>query len=273
MATHLDKDRTVALLDQAFGALVSLCRELGPDQAATPTCLPGWSVHDAVAHVVGTESMLDGLPTPEVDVSHLTHLANPVAEANEAWVESFRPLPFAELTDRLAEVTGRRLAALGAMTQAEFDAPSWTPAGPDETYGRFMRIRHYDTFLHELDVRFALGLPAREAADELRSCLDEVATGLGYIVGRRARFPDGSSVRIEVEGAAAATYLIRVDGRAAVVDALDGPPDVVVVLPVVRYLRLTAGRADVVPDPDPSVRIEGDRALGERLVANLAFTI
>ena len=39
------------------------------------------------------------------------------------------------------------------MTQADFDAPSWTPAGRDETYGRFMRIRHYDCFMHEHDIR------------------------------------------------------------------------------------------------------------------------
>ena len=44
------------------------------------------------------------------------------------------------------------------MTQADFDAPSWTPAGRDETYGRFMRIRHYDCFMHEHDIRYALGL-------------------------------------------------------------------------------------------------------------------
>ena len=104
------------------------------------------------------------------------------------------------MVDRWAEVTSGRLAALDAMSQAEFDAPSWTPVGSDETYGRFMRIRHFDCFMHEHDIRFALGLPARTDGADQASCLDEVATGLGYIVGRRAAMPDGSRVVIELTG-------------------------------------------------------------------------
>ena len=166
-----------------------------------------------------------------------------------------------------------RLAALDAMSQAEFDAPSWTPAGRDETYGRFMRIRHYDCYLHEQDIRLALGRPARESAADLDSALDEVATGLGYIVGRKAALPEGSRVRIELTGPAPRTFLVQVDGRAAVVDALDGEPTVGVVLPAMRFLRLTGGRADAGTTPSDGVTFSGDRSLGEQLVGNMAFTI
>ena len=96
---------------------------------------------------------------------------------------------------RFRSVAARRLEALDAMTQADFDAPSWTPAGPDETYGRFMRIRHYDCFLHEADMREALGLPDRVDADQVAAALLEPASGLGYIVGKKARMPSGASVQ------------------------------------------------------------------------------
>ena len=185
--------------------------------------------------------MLTGEPPPTADLSHLTHMQNPIAESNELWVESMRPLSAEALLARFDEVTGARLAALGAMTQADFDAPSWTPAGKDETYGRFMRIRHYDCFMHEQDIRAAVGSPPRAEVADLGSALDEVETGLGYIVGRRAAMPEGTRVQIELDGPLVRTFRVAVDGRAAVVDSFDGPPTVVLAMPVMLFLRLTGG--------------------------------
>jgi uncharacterized protein (TIGR03083 family) len=273
MATIVDKEATVDLLRREFAALAELCGGLTPEQWDTATCLPGWTVRDALSHVIGAEAMLLGEPAPSVDLSHLTHMQNPIAEANEVWVESMRGSTGPQMLARLGDVTSRRLALLEAMSQEEFDAPSWTPAGKDETYGRFMRIRHYDCYLHEQDMRLALGLPARETPDDLASALDEVATGLGYIVGRRAALPEGSRVRIELTGPLPRTYLVQVDGRATVVDVLDGGPNVELTLPAMRYLRLTGGRHDAGVDPEDGVAFAGDRALGGRLLANLSFTI
>ncbi len=145
-----------------YQALVDLGADLVPDQWDTPTCLPGWTVRDVLSHVIGTEAGMMGEPAPDVDISHLAHMRNPIAEANELWVESLRGTSGPEMVARLEEVTGRRLAELDAMDQDAFDAPSWTPAGRDETYGRFMRIRHYDCYLHEQDIRLALGMAVRE---------------------------------------------------------------------------------------------------------------
>jgi uncharacterized protein (TIGR03083 family) len=273
MPTILDKDATVALLREEFRQLTDVCTSLDAGGWDTSTCLPGWTVRDVLSHVIGVEAGLLGEPAPPVDVSHLTHMKNPIAEANEVWVEANRGLDGAQMLARLADVSTRRLVALDAMSQADFDAPSWTPAGRDETYGRFMRIRHYDCYLHEQDIRLALGLATRDAAPDLSSSLDEVATGLGYIVGRKAGMPDGSRVAIALTGPVARSYFVQVDGRAAVVEALDGGPTVGIELPAMRFLRLTGGRADAGIEPADGVTFTGDRALGEQLVANLAFTI
>jgi len=273
MATIVDKKATVDLLRNEYRELVELGATLDGTQWAVPTCLPGWSVHDVVGHVIGAEAMLLGEPAPEVDLSHLSHMRNAIAEANEVWVEGSRGLTGSDIVTRLDAVTSHRLAELEAMDQADFDAPSWTPAGKDETYGRFMRIRHFDCYLHEQDIRLALGMPARESVDDLSSSLDEVATGLGYIVGRKAGMPDGSRVRIDLTGPVTRTYLVQIDGRAAVVDSLDGEPTVGIELPAMHFLRLTGGRHDAGMDAEDGVRFTGDRALGGQLVANMAFTI
>jgi len=271
--TIVDKTRTVVLLANEFGALGTLCAQLTGSEWDTPTCLPGWTVRDVLSHVIGTESLLLGEPAPQVDVSHLTDLRNPIAEANEVWVEAQRGLSGPEMLARFADVTGRRLSALEAMSQADFDAPSWTPAGRDETYGRFMRIRHFDCYLHEHDIRYALGIAPREDVDDLASSLEEVATGLGYIVGRRARLPEGSRVRIDLTGPGSRTFLVRVGDRAEVVPELDGPPTVGLEVSATVFLRLTGGRRDPGTDHEKEVVCTGDPALGRHLVEHLAFTI
>jgi uncharacterized protein (TIGR03083 family) len=273
MPTIVDKDSTVDLLRQEYGSIERVCSSLAVDQWDAQTCLPGWTVRDVLSHIIGAEAMLSGEEAPTVDISHLEHMQNPIAEANEVWVESMRSLTGAQMLARFADVTTRRVAALDAMTQADFDAPSWTPAGHNETYGRFMRIRHYDCFMHENDIRLAVGVPPKEAVDDLDSAVREVATGLGYIVGRRAGIPDGSRVRIDLTGPMTRTFLIAVDGRAAVVDAFDQAPTVGLEMPVTLFLRLTGGRNDQSSRPAEEISFSGDRTLGEQLVANLAFTI
>jgi uncharacterized protein (TIGR03083 family) len=273
MPTIVDRDRTVRLLDEEFDAVAAVGGGLTPAQWATPTCLPGWTVQDVLAHLVGTESMLAGDPGPEADVSGLEHLRNDIGRANEVWVASMRPLPGDEVLARFRAVTARRTASLGAMTQADFDRPSWTPAGPDETYGRFMRIRHYDCFLHEHDMRAALDLADREDPDHVDAALAEPEAALGYIVGRRAGMPSGTTVAIAVHGPVERTWRLAVEERARVVDDLPGPATVSLDLPAMLFLRLTGGRVDALPHLGDDLVVGGDETLGRQLATHLAFTI
>lgn len=273
MATIVDRDRYVRLLREEWAAIDALFSGLDDEDYATPTCLTGWDVKDQLSHILSTEAMLSGEPAPDVDVSHLPHLRNAIATSNEAWVESLRSTPGPEVLERFRTVTAGRLAVLDRSTQADFDAPSWTPAGPDETFGRFMRIRHYDCFTHEHDVRVAVHAPDRDDRDHVRSALDEVATGLGYIVGRKAGLPVGSTVRIQVEGPVEQTWLLDIPERARVVDHLDGEPTVSLRLPAMLFLRLTAGRVGAEPYLGSDILMGGDEGLARQLATNLAFTI
>jgi len=273
MPTFVDHDSIVELLDRTWSAIGDLYAGLEEADYDRPTCLPGWTVRDQLSHIVATEMSLSGEPVPEVDVSAADHVRNDIGTMNERWIESMRPMSGPEVLDRFRAVTAARLETLGAMTQADFDAPSWTPAGPDETYGRFMRIRHYDSFVHEHDAREAVGAPGRDDPAAVASCLDEVATALGFIVGRRAGLPEGSRVRLELTGPVPRTYLVEVTDRARVVDALGGEPTVGIEVPGPLFLRLSAGRRDATPLLGTDIVLSGDDALARRLATNLAFTI
>jgi uncharacterized protein (TIGR03083 family) len=154
------------------------------------------------------------------------------------------------------------------MDQAAFDQESFTPAGPD-TYGRFMRIRVMDMWTHEQDIREAVGRPGHLDGRAPATALDEVSAALGYVVGKKAAAPAGSTVRIELTGPLARRIDIEVGDRARVVDALAGEPTTTLTVPGDHFMRLVGGRG---ADPG-GVTVEGDATLGEAVVANLAYMI
>ena len=129
------------------------------------------------------------------------------------------------------------------MDDEAWSEEGFTPAGQD-TYGRFMRIRLFDTWLHEQDIRDVVDRPGHESGAAVEQTLDEMSGAMGYVVGKLAGAPDGSSVTFDLTGDAARAIHVRVDGRAAVVDALDGPATVTLHMPVGVWVRLAGGRVE-----------------------------
>ena len=273
MPTIVDRAVVAPLLIDEFDAVADLCASFSEEEWSTPTCLPGWTVKDVLSHIVGTEAMLLGEPAPKADISGRAHVKNPTGEFNEAWVESFRSVPGAEVLNRFRDVAAQRTEALRWMTQADFDQPSWTPVANDETYGRFMRVRHFDCYLHELDIRAAVRAADRADPAHVELALREPVAMLGYIVGKKAGLPAGTSARIRLTGPVHETHDVVVEDRARVVDALDRDPTAAITLPAVLFLRLTGGRVDPMPYIGDAIEFEGDAELATRLATNLAYTI
>ena len=266
------KDRLVELLGREWDTIASLAASL-PEAAWSRPALPGWDVHDVLAHLVGGERMLVGAAAPEPpdELGTAEHVRNPIARLNEAWIAALRPLSPAELLAEFRAVTAERLDALDAMSVEDFGAPSWTPVG-DGTYGRFMEIRLFDAWMHEQDIRHAVGVPGNEDGPAAELAVDEVAGALGYIVGKRGGAPDGSTVCIELNGPVHRRLCVVVDGRATVVPSLGTEPTVTLVLSSSLFLRLAGGRVD----PESSlgeVELIGDAALARRLATHLAYTL
>ena len=118
------------------------------------------------------------------------------------WADHFRTRPRPEVLAALDDIIETRTAALTAMSPEEFEADAITPAGPD-TYGRFMRIRVFDCWIHEIDLRDALAdgsTPTDPASAD--AALEEISSSLPFVVGKRASAPAGSTVRFEITGLA-----------------------------------------------------------------------
>ena len=269
-AREASKDRIIALLASEWSALTDLLSGLDSDAWSAPA-LPGWDVHDVVAHMVGTETMLDGGPSPEIPDPVGAHVRNDIGRANEAWIVSLRDRSHAELLADFRAITAKRLASLTAMSVDEFWAPSWTPAG-QATYGRWLEIRVFDCWMHEQDIRAAIGQPGREEGPEAEQSLAEVIGALGYVIGKRGRAPDGSSVLISLTPPIKRELRVLTAGRAKVVDSLDGDPTATIALSSSLFLRLAGGRQDPEAALD-RITLSGDVALARQLATNLAFTI
>ena len=266
------QDRIVDLLGGEWSVIADLLAGLDDAAWASPA-LPGWDVHDVVAHLIGTERTLAGAQHPDIpaDGEVGEHVRNDIGRVNEAWIVALRDRPHAGLLADFRAVTAERLASLRAMPAEEFHAPSWTPAG-QATYARFMQIRIFDCWMHEQDIRAAVAMPGHAGGPVAEQALDEVVAAIGYIVGKRGRAPDGSSVRIRLTGPVERDLLVVVDGRARPVEALDGEPTASLALSSLLFMRLAGGREDAGAAMD-RIELGGDLTLARQLATNLAYTI
>ncbi len=109
-----------------------------------------------VSHLIGVESLLLGLPAPPP--VQAAHVRNPLGAGIEGWVAQRRGRSPAEVLDEFRRVTAARLAALDAMSDEQWEAVGPSPAG-EVPYREFMEIRVMDNWVHEQDIRRAVGRP------------------------------------------------------------------------------------------------------------------
>jgi uncharacterized protein (TIGR03083 family) len=275
--TNLDKSDVLEGLFASWDDIDALLAGLAHEQWQAATPLPGWSVHDVTAHLIGTESMLQGVATPEadVDVSTLKHVRNDIGVMNERWVRKLRGVSASEMLENFRATTAKRREALSGMGDAEWNQITATPAGPD-TYGRFMRVRDFDCWMHLHDIRDAIAQPAADpdlGGPASRLALDEMAASMGFVVGKLGGAPDGSRVAIELTGPLQRSIYVDVAGRGQVVESFGGQePTATISLDGLLFSRLAGGRTTVAQHSD-AVRYGGDVEVGQRVVEHLNYVI
>ncbi|WP_101948858.1 maleylpyruvate isomerase family mycothiol-dependent enzyme [Mycobacterium sp. 3519A] len=271
--TTLDKSDVLAGLFAVWEEIDTVLAGLADEQWRAHTPLPGWTVHDVTAHLIGTESMMQGAapPEPDIDLSTLDHVRNDIGALNERWVRKLRGVGPADLLEMFRTTTGHRREQLTAMSDDDWNQVTVTPAGPD-TYGRFMRVRDFDCWMHLYDVRDALDQPAADPTGPASSlALDELGASMGFVVGKLGGAPEGSRVAIELTGPLARTINVAVEGRGQVVDDFEGrDPTATITLDGLLFTRLAGGRTAV---DHGAVAYGGDEALGRRIVEHLNFVI
>jgi uncharacterized protein (TIGR03083 family) len=257
-----------------FSLVWSSLSELGSSLPAAdwdkPTDCPGWNVRDQYAHMIGTESVLLGLPAPAPVAA--AHALNPMGEANEGWVAGWRGQPGPVVLAAFRDVTERRLAALRAMAAADWEAQTATPVGPGP-YRLFMEIRVFDCWVHEQDVRRAVGRPGHLSGPVAELAMGRLTGALGFVVGKRVGAADGVAVVASLAPPLAQTLAVAVSGGRAVPVDPPAAPTVRIRSDGETWACLCAGRwgaAEVVAAG--RVEFDGDAPLGRQVIEQLTVT-
>ena len=270
-----DHEEVVDDLVEVWSSFATACEGIRPIEWDLPTDCPGWSVKDQLAHVIGVERMVMGDEAPPPLARVPDHVRNEFAALNEPWIEARRPVPGPEVLAEFVAVTDRRARELRALAPERFDVIGWSPVG-EVPYREFLVTRVLDAWAHEQDVRRALGRPGgRNGAGE-SAVLDRCSTTMAYVVGKRVGPPDGSSVRLVVTGVLGRRFTVVMAAGRASVDPADGPdePTTTVTLDQDVFWRLGFGRVDagrVLAAGE--VQVEGDVALGHRVLESMAFMV
>ncbi len=263
----------VEVLAEEFGAIAALGDGLGPDDWELDSECPGWTVRDLVSHLIGIERTLLGDPAPAPVAEPPGHVRNALGAANEAWVAERRDRSGQEVLDEFRAVTARRLVQLGDMAPDRFDLVGPSPIG-EVPYREFMAVRVMDCWVHEQDLRVAVGRPGQGGGAAAELSVDRLLGGVAFVVGKRAGAGEGQSLRVELTGAVPRVVQVGVVGGKARPVAVTGDPTAGIVLDAETFRRLACGRVD--GDAVRSqglVTVTGDGDLAGRVLAGLGFMI
>lgn len=257
--------------------VVDLGRTTRPGDADLPTDCPGWTVQDQVAHVAGAEALVDGEPPPDVDLGGLEHVRHDFGALMESYVHARRGRSLEEVLDELEERLESRLRFHAADTAWE-TATVEGPLGP-MTWPDLVRIRTWDVWVHEQDLREALRRPGGLEGPPASIAMTFLFDALPRLVARTAEVAPGNAVVLELTGPTVGRAGVRVeerDGKAFGVPLFTGEaeehPDVVTTTLTMSTQvagRLHAGRRT----PDAvHVVVHGDDEVARRVLGALALT-
>ena len=264
----------VDLMETVWQSLSALCDDFTPAQWVTPTECPGWSVQDQISHLVGSECRLLGRPAPDHEPADTSNVRNEVGQSNERLVDYRRQFSGAAVLSEFREITAERLAALRAMTDADFAAETDNPLGRGP-YTDLLRIRIYDAWVHEQDIRRALHLPGHLDGPVAQHAYGRTAMAMPFVVGRKVKPAAGATVVFDITGPTGGAIALNMDaGRAHRLDTTPDSPTVRLTMDLTAFNALGTGRwtADSAL-ANGAVAIAGDRALGERIVGEMNFMI
>jgi uncharacterized protein (TIGR03083 family) len=254
---------------ESLQAVVDVCEPLDAEQWQLPTGCPGWSVADVVAHVIDLEQLFggDARPDHEPDWDALPHVSNDFARLTELGVDYRRGRSPKELLDELRMTIIRRRAQLESLpVDAEVIGP---PAGKLMSLERFLRTRTFDTWVHEQDIRWAVGNDGGWNTAPAGVAFSQMANALPYVWGRNVKAPVGSVLQMSVIGPDMHHQSwVTVDEEGRGVFAPDEtPPNLEAAMTWAAFMRLSAGRV-AIDDPwlRDKVELLGDAELGQRLL-------
>ena len=260
----------VAAWSSSADDVLALAGTLDEAEMAAATDLPGWTVQDVIAHLAALEAELAGDPVPEVPDEQIPSdaRADPFRAHTERGVAARRGRPADEVRSELSSAVERRRSVLAADPPTDPSAPAPGPGGATWSWETLLRNRVIDLWMHEQDIRRAVGRPGGWDTMGAQVTVMSFAVAMPFVLGRRVRPEAGTVVRWRVgEGADGWDVAVRMDddGRARVVGS-DEPADTEIMMSTEEFVCACGGRREVSP------AITGDTDLARLVLASMAVT-
>lgn len=262
---------------QTVRTVIDLGQTLRPDDADKSTDCPGWTVFDQVAHVASAEAMAAGETPPDADVSGHDHVRHEFGERVERFLESRRGRALEDVVDELEWRLEERLALYRA-DDVDPEAEAAGPFGPTTLDG-LVRVRTFDVWMHEQDIREAIGRPGGLDTPAAALSVERLFDALPVVVAKRAGIEPGNAVVLDLTGPVVGRAGVRVEeqeGKPRGIPLFTGDaeehPDVettTLAMSTAVAMRLAGGRRD---PADLPVTVTGDEEVARRVLSAMAIT-
>ncbi|KUO21227.1 maleylpyruvate isomerase family mycothiol-dependent enzyme [Streptomyces dysideae] len=237
------------------------------------TPCPAWSVRDVISHVIGLDNEMLGDPRPIHTLPRdLFHVTNDHQRYMEMQVDVRRHHTAPEMTSELEYTIIRRNRQLRNESR-DPGTKVRGPLGTELTLEEAMRGHAFDIWVHEQDLRTALGRPGNLDSPGAHVARDVLLDALPEIVANRSNAPRSSAIVFDVHGPIEFLRTIRVDiqGRGTLETAPALGPAATLTLDWETYVRLACGR--VTPEAAADrVKAEGDPELSGAILRNFVVT-
>ena len=260
----------VAVWWTAIGDFCRLLEELAPGDWNRPTDLPGWDVRACAAHTAHLEAILAGAPEETASFEPPDHATSLMSLYTEQGVVARRHRTPAELVEEIRAVATTRHERLLADPPTDGRGrPEPIFSGVPWDWETLLRNRPLDVWMHEQDVRRAVGRPGGLDSPAARHVVEYLAESLGYVLARRASAPPGTTLVLRVDGHDAKGFAVDENGRGVPVGELPAEPTVTLAMDREAFILLAGGRRE--PEPGRVV-VTGDAELAQRLLDRFAVT-
>lgn len=268
-----DRELLAGYVDAWWSAvqdLLALLDDLDAEDWARPTDLAGWDVKAVASHTAHLESLLAGGPHETAEIADLPHVNGPMGQFTEIGVVTRRDREPADIVGEIRTTTAKRHAQLLADPPEDAGAPAPGVFGAIGWDTRtLLRNRPLDVWMHEQDIRRAVGRPGSMDSPGAQHTADYLVEAFGFVVGKRVGPPAGTTAVLSVEGSEPFAVEIGEDGRARRAATVPDEPTVRIAMDRESFIVLAGGRRDAVPG---AVAVSGDEDLGRRIVDQLATT-
>ena len=207
-APPTDLDGLVGAYEQTTRAVIDLGQTMSARDFAKDTECPGWTVKDQFSHIAGIEGWLDGATPPRLDLPELPYVKNEQGEFIELFVQERRSREGADIVGELEDILESRLSQLRDATMTEETAVRG-PFGRT-TAAKAITLRASDIWVHEQDIRTAVGRPGDLDTPAAAVFVAAVIRAFPRVVARDAKVPVGHAVIIDVTGPVVARAGARV---------------------------------------------------------------